>query len=122
MSPMKIFISGPLTNGGQATNAEMIKNMEKAVLAGIECIKKGHYPFIPHLSMITHKVAMEQGFDIPWQSWMDIDHAFLNKCDAILYLGSSKGADLELSQARDYKLKIYMSVDDIPQVEPIRTN
>jgi len=96
----------------------MIANMENAVLAGIECIKKGHYPFIPHLSLITHKVAKEQGFEIPWSSWMDIDHSFLRTCDAILSLGSSKGADIELSEARDYKLKIFTSVDDIPEAKP----
>lgn len=118
MSPLKVFISGPLTDGGRASNAEMIANMEMAVLAGIECIKKGHYPFIPHLSLITHKVAKEQGFEIPWSSWMDIDHSFLRTCDAILSLGSSKGADIELSEARDYKLKIFTSVDDIPEVAP----
>jgi len=116
--PLKIFISGPLTNGGQASNDEVLKNMEKAVLAGIECIKKGHYPFIPHLDLITHKVAKEQGFEIPWQTWMNLDDAFLVDCDAILWLGSSKGSEIEKARAKELGLKVYISVDDIPEVVP----
>jgi hypothetical protein len=114
MKPLKIFISAPLSNGGQADNETMMANMEKAVLAGIECIKKGQYPFIPHLHLFTHTLAESQGLEIPWQTWMDIDDAFLHCCDAILCLGSSKGSNIELSVARDMKIPIYYSVDEVP--------
>lgn len=116
MKPLKIFISGPLTNAGQADIDTMINNMDNAVKAGIECIKKGHYPFIPHLSLYTNEIAHNQGLEIPWQTWMDIDHAFLRGCDAVLYLGSSKGADIELLRAKDYGLRIFYSLNEVEAV------
>lgn len=117
MQPLTIFISGPITNGGTADEMTMWRNVADGVNAEIECIHKGHYPFLPHLSVMTNYVAEKQERPINWGRWMAIDHAFLCKCDAILFLGSSKGSEIELSQARDYGLKIYYSVDEIPVVE-----
>ena len=116
--PLKVFVSGPLTDNGQASVPEMTDNMNKAVQAGIECIRKGHYPFIPHLSLYTNAVAKVQGIDIPWERWMEIDNAFLCCCDVLLFIGSSKGSEIELSVARDKGIPIYYSVDEMPEVVP----
>lgn len=116
MSPLKIFISGPITNGGTADEETVYKNVANAIEAGIELIRKGHFPFIPHLSVLTNNVAKRQGVEIPWQTWMAIDDAFLQTCDALLSLGNSKGADVEWERALDLGLEVYCSVEEVPEV------
>ena len=116
--PLRVFVSGPLTDNGKASVPEMAANMDKAVHAGIECIQKGHYPFIPHLSLYTNAVAKQQDIEIPWDRWMEIDNAFLCCCDALLFIGSSKGSEIELSVARDRKMPIYYSAVELPEVVP----
>ena len=45
---------------------------------------------------------------------MDWCLVWLAQCEAILYLGPSKGADIELAEAERLGLKIYRSVSEIP--------
>ena len=119
MLPKKIFVSGPLTDGGSATNAEAERNAWDAIRAGAECIKKGHYPFMPHLCIFVHHILGGQGAHIPWQQWMDMDDSYLQQCDALLSLGRSKGADIERSRAAEMGLEIFTDVNAIPTVDEL---
>jgi hypothetical protein len=116
MKPLKIFISGPITNGGTADEDTVYQNVANAVEAGIELIRKGHYPFIPHLSVLTNNIAKKKGVEIPWQTWITIDDAFLRKCDAVFFLGNSKGADIEMQRAIELKLPIYTKLEKVPDI------
>lgn len=118
MNPLKIFISGPITNGGTASEDEVYQNVANAVEAGIELIRKGYAPFIPHLSVLTNNIAKQQGKEIPWQTWMKIDNAYLSESDAVLFLGNSKGADIELECAKQFGLPVYYSVEEVPEIKP----
>lgn len=114
MKALTIYIAGPLT---AETFPGMVENAEKAIDAGIQLIQKGHFPFIPHLSVWTN-LRSRAFFDanISWDTWMRVDDAFLCKCDALLYLGSSRGADQELARAKELGLQIFYSVDEVPEV------
>lgn len=120
MKPLKTFVSGPITDGGTACDDEIYQNVANAVIAGIELIRKGHYPFIPHLSVLTNNIAKEQGEEIPWQTWMEIDNAFLLDCDAILFLGESVGACIELEKAKELGMRIYYSLVEVPGMVGVR--
>lgn len=117
MKPMKVFVSGPLTNDGTADTFEQINNMEAAARAGYQLIKKGHNPFVPHLSLYMGQLAAIEGTEITWRKWMDIDLAFLKHCDALLTLGSSRGADLERATALHLGIPVYDRIEDIPSVK-----
>jgi hypothetical protein len=42
----------------------------------------------------------------------------LEKCDAVLRLeGASKGADEDVKKAKERGLKVYYSIDDVPNAE-----
>ena len=47
---------------------------------------------------------------------MEWDIEWLVECDALLFLGSSPGADIELKAAQELGLKIYYSTDEVPEV------
>lgn len=110
---MKIYIAGPYS---ASTPAEIKANVNRAIDAGIAAIKKGHVPYIPHLSHWMDKRATETGNPITWEEWMELDEVWLYMCDAIYYLAPSRGADIELARAKAKGKIIYYKFDDIPDI------
>jgi hypothetical protein len=53
---------------------------------------------------------------LPWADYLAWDLEWLAVCDALLYLASSPGADLELRWAQDLGKVIFRSVVEIPSV------
>lgn len=110
---MIIYISGPYS---APTQAQVWNNVFAATDAGVEIREKGHYPLVPHLYDEFDAMAKLKGTNFTWQDYIDMDLAFLERCDALLYLGSSKGADIELARAKELGLPIFYSVDEVPDV------
>jgi hypothetical protein len=107
-----IFVSGPYS---AATDAEIGANIGRACAAGKAVIDRGHWPLIPHCNVVydlwhidEHEQAPEYEFYLRW------DAELLRRCDALLYVASSPGADRELALARELSLPVYLSVDGIP--------
>jgi len=90
---------------------------EKAMTIALGLIKKGHYPYIPHLSHFLDTHAQEKGIELPWEFWMEYDDVWLTKCDALFFIGESRGACIELERAKELGLQIFYSVDEVPEVE-----
>ncbi len=111
--PLRIYIAGPYTAG---TQSEMVRHVNAAIDAGIAAYKKGHFPFIPHLTHFVDQRAEEVGLSLTWEDYIRWDLAWLEECDAILYLGSSRGADLELAQAIRLGKRVFRSTDEVPTV------
>ncbi len=109
---MIIYVSGPYS---AATNEGKLQNTQTAINVGIELIRKGHTVIIPHLSHYTDMRAQELGIEIPWECWMKQDLEILERCDALYYIASSKGADIEKERALDWGLEVYYSVDEVPE-------
>jgi hypothetical protein len=40
----------------------------------------------------------------------------LECCHALYFIGSSRGADIELQRAKDLGLQIFYSLDEVPEV------
>ena len=103
---MIIYVSGPYSLG------DVSKNIRRACLAGDAILRKGHIPFIPHLSHLWHLISPKT-----WEEWLRIDTALIGLCDALLRLpGESKGADLEVAEAKKLCMFIYYAVEEIPDV------
>ena len=106
---MLIYVSGPYSKG------DVCENVRRACFAGDEILIMGHTPLIPHLSHLWHLVSPK-----PWETWLEIDLALLERCDAILRLdGESKGADREVAIAGYFGIPVYYSMKDIPDVKDI---
>ena len=113
MKPLTIYVSGPYS---APKMKERWNNVMAAVTAGILIRKKGHFPLIPHLYDDFDTIAKMTGYKFEWQDYMEMDLAFLEKCDALYFIGSSKGADIELARAKELGLKIYYSLDEVPDL------
>lgn len=107
---MIIYIAGPLMDGHTLGPRESLKNVRKAMRVYIQLLKKGHIPILPHFSYFAW---IEEEEDIPWEAWMTQDYELLNLCDAMFYIGSSKGADIEFTYALKKGMIIYQKIEDV---------
>lgn len=96
----RIYVAGPYTKGDVAVN---VKN---AMEAGLDIIKAGHAPYVPHLSHFLHMQEPQ-----PYGTWMAIDLAWIDACDYFLRLpGESEGADQELFHATFRDIPIFTDI------------
>jgi len=101
---MRVFVSGPYTNGDVAVN------VRTAILAANRLLRKGHIPFVPHLTHFWHLVVPH-----PYEDWLELDMEWLKVCDAVLRLpGESPGADVEVRLAESLGIPVYYNEVAIP--------
>jgi len=105
------YIAAPYSAG---TEEERVKNVETVIDAAVALFQKGHYPYIPHLTHWVDKHIEKTGIILEWDDYMEWHKTWLVACDALLYLNSSKGADLELQSAKDSGKLIFYSLDEVP--------
>jgi len=110
LKPLKIYVAGPYSAD---TEVGILCNVGNAIDVGIELMKKGHLPYIPHLS---HWVDKRMIFKYSWEDWMEFDFKWLKKCDALFYIESSKGADMELELAKKLNKQVYYKIGDVPEI------
>ena len=108
---MKFYIAGPYSAD---TEAQKYENTLHAIDAGLLVWKKGHYPYIPHLTHFLDSRAKQKGIPMRWKEYLKWHEVWLKNCDALLYLGSSRGADQELEYAKTLGKIIFYNVEDIP--------
>ncbi len=113
---MKIYVAGPYTPTGVSLHdAAWLahKNTVRAIRAGIRIIRKGHVPFIPHL---THYIHLETDSPLPASFYRRYDLTWLRYCDAVFFLGPSIGANKERKWAEQHGLRIFHNISEIPTV------
>jgi hypothetical protein len=103
---MRVFISGPYTQGDPAVN------VASAIAAADHLTALGHVPFVPHLYHFWHMMKPHD-----YEFWMALDLEWLRVCDAILRLpGYSPGADKETAQAAAWGIPVYDSLSALELV------
>ena len=126
MESERIYIAGPflptilpkISNPKlliHATYPIIYHNVENAIRAGVECLKKGHNPYIPHLTYFT-QMYLDKDLG---ERWYDIDMDWLRCCNSILMIGDwkrSKGATNELEEAKKLNFKVYYNISEIKKV------
>jgi hypothetical protein len=117
--PLRVYVAGPYTAADENGHE---RNAVRAIDAGIAIFKKGHFPYVPHLTHYVDLRAKQTGISLEWSDYIEWDMPWLELCDALLYLGKSKGADLELRRARRLKKKIFYSVEEIPEIKRERSS
>lgn len=108
---MIVYIAGPLT----ASNPkDMEANVRTAAHWAGNLIYDGHTPICPHLFTSVEREWLNiGGEEFTYERWMQICFDLLDRADALLYLGSSPGADRELQRAIDRRILVY-TPDDPP--------
>lgn len=100
---VKVYIASPYTIGNQE------KNVGNQMKASSKLIDLGFAPFAPLYSHYIH-ILDPKNYDI----WIMLDLEWLKVCDCVLRLpGESKGAALEVEEARRLGKPIFKSIDDL---------
>lgn len=108
---MRVYIASPYS---ALTEEQCLHNVRRSIRAWILLWKKGHSPFCPLTSHFIDAVAKEDGISISWDEWMEWCLDWVGQCDALLYLGPSKGADIELARAISLRKRIFVDIEDVP--------
>lgn len=112
IAAQKVYIAGPYTAPDPATRQE---NVDAAVEVAVRLLKRGHFPFIPHLTHYVDEWTKGTEFVLEWEDYIAWDLVWLHECDALFYLGPSRGSDLERSVAERLGKPIYCSLLDVPE-------
>lgn len=105
---LRIYVSGPLSRGSRERNVRI------AVAVGLDLIKAGFAPLVPHL---TH--FMDATDAMGHQIWLDVDLPWVDVCDGLLRIpGESVGADMEVARAQKLGLPIYTCVREVTESPP----
>ena len=103
MKQIKVYIASPYSIGNKEDNVKKQINMASKL------IDANFAPFVP---LLYHYV--EQAHPKNYDKWLAIDLEFLSSCDCVLRLrGESKGADIELMEARKLGMPVFYSLSDL---------
>jgi hypothetical protein len=118
---MLILIAGPYRSGTNDEANLLQQNLDRLESVALPLFRKGHIPMIGEwvaLPLIKLAGSKKTG-DKAWEEIQyPVAHRLLEKCDAILRLpGASKGADEDVRVATERGLKIYYSLEDVPDAD-----
>lgn len=100
---IKIFVSGPYTNG------DVAQNVKAAMDISDQLIIDGFAPYCPHLTHFLH-INHPQ----PYEKWLELDIEFLTYCNGLLRLpGTSNGADSEVHFAKKRGIPVFFELGDL---------
>lgn len=109
---MMIYVAGPYTAD---TEAGIEENCARAIEVGLDLLTKGHCPVIPHLGRLVDLHLDRTGGARPsWQAWMDWTNGLLVRCDALYFIGPSRGATIERGIAESRGMPVYERIEDVP--------
>lgn len=104
-----VYISHPLFS---EFAFEEENNVKTAMDVALSLIEAGITPYCPHLNYYLSRHAISKGEFVPYDSWMKQCLVTLERCDAMLYLGYSKGCNTELRYAIDNGIPVYFSLSE----------
>ena len=103
-SARTIYIAAPYMS---PTLEGKVANVNRVLGIAAYLSAKGYHLFVPHLMHYIDLRAQELGLDIPDNTWVELDLAWLEKCDALLVLELSPGVQREIEFARRHNIPVY---------------
>jgi hypothetical protein len=115
---MLILIAGPYRSGTNDDPTLMQQNLDNLEALALPLFRKGHVPMIGEWVALPliHLAGSNQPGDQAWEEVQyPVAHRLLEKCDAVLRInGASKGADEDVRIARERGLKVFYSLEEVP--------
>ncbi|MFZ1320942.1 MAG: DUF4406 domain-containing protein [Ignavibacteria bacterium] len=105
---MIIGVAGPYSAD---TEAERKDNLDAMNEAAAKILELGHIPLIGINAALP--VVEKSNFENKYEAIMEISLAVIDKCEAILMIGSSPGADRERDLVMSKGLPVYYSIEEI---------
>jgi len=108
---MIIGIAGPYS---AETELQRSKNLEAMNIAAAKILAMGHIPLIG----INAALPVIQQSDIPnpYEAVMAISMAVIDRCEALLLLAESPGANRERDLVLSKGLPVYNNINEIPSI------
>jgi hypothetical protein len=98
-----IYVAGPYSTG------DTMLHIRAAIKAADALMVAGFVPYVPHLTGFWHVISPK-----PYEDWMELDMAWLRRCDAVLRLpGESSGADREVALAAGLDMPVYTDLGEL---------
>jgi hypothetical protein len=102
MKPIFVYIAGPISK-------DPLLGTRSAVIEASALADAGLVPYVPHLCVLWEMISPR-----PYDEWISIGLAWLEKCDAVLRIpGESKGADSEVTLAKALGIPVFTDRDDL---------
>ncbi|MDR3679464.1 MAG: DUF1937 family protein [Flavipsychrobacter sp.] len=108
---MIIGVAGPYSS---PTEEGRKKNLDALNATAARLLEKGHIPLIGVNAAMP--VVEKANVPDPYKAIMDISMAVMDKCEALLIIGHSTGADREMNFILKKGLKVYTTLEDVPDV------
>lgn len=97
-----VYVAGPITK-------DPLGGTRQAIRAAAVLMDAGLTPYVPHLDVLWELVEPR-----PYEDWMRLGLAWLERCDALLRLpGTSAGADVEVAKAAELGIPVF---PDVPKL------
>jgi hypothetical protein len=106
---MLIMVAGPYSAATAEGRAENLRALNKA--AG-QVLNRGHIPVIGVNAALP--VVEEANPPDPYKAIMDISLALAEKCDAVLMVAESPGANMERDVFSRKGLPVFLNLEEIP--------
>ena len=105
MTRLKVYLSGPISQGDRNVNFFMAASMEAMLM------RKGYAPLNPMRSMV---MPHAWDADLTHDEWIAADLPWVECADAVLRLpGASKGADMECDHAELHGVPVFFNVETL---------
>jgi len=106
---MLIAVAGPYS---AETEEQRGKNLDAMNEAAAKVYAKGHIPVIGVNAAlpVVEKLEVNDKYKV----LMDISLAIVDKCDALLLIGESPGANKERDLILSKKKPVYYNIDEVP--------
>lgn len=108
------YMPGRLNPKSPEGRRQIEDNIKRANEAALVVAELGHTPFLPHTMM----KSWEDEFNVSREEMVRLCHAWLRKCDALLFVSSSPGADEEKRIAEQLGMPICHQPSDLLKVSP----
>lgn len=106
---MIIGIAGPYSAD---TEEQRLQNLERLNKAAAMLLERGHTPLIG----VNAALPVVNAADVTdrYKAIMEISMAIIDKCEALLLIVESRGANMERDLVLSKGLPVYYSIDEVP--------
>ena len=109
----RVYISGPISNGGRAKIEDRLANVAKAAAVCAQLIDLSFAPLCPQL---THFVEELTKRTFEHYVWIESDIPWVECADVILRIpGCSIGSDMEVQHAQEIGIPVVYSIEQLEE-------
>ncbi len=107
----RVYISGPISDGGKATPDQRLANVARAAEIHADLIALEFAPICPQLTEYTERLT---GRHFKHDEWMAVDFPWIEVAHVVLRMpGESLGSDLEVNYAARCSIPVVYSIVEL---------